>query len=135
SLFLLGYAIALLAFYALAGVVVPFLWVGYVFFSMGSGVTLSAYSAELFPTSMRSSASGATNLAGPLGGIVGLAAVSALFGVVGSNWNAILIVAAVAFLLPPTMYALFPETARRALEDIAPDPLLDAARDGQGRAE
>src|SRR5262249_42808100 len=113
SLFLLGYAVALFAFYALTGIVVPFLWVGYVFFSMGSGVTLSAYSAELFPTSMRSSASGATNLAGPLGGIVGLAAVSALFGVVGSNWNAILIVAAVAFLLPPTMYALFPETARR----------------------
>jgi MFS family permease len=86
---------------------------------MGSGVTLSAYSAELFPTSMRSSASGATSLASPLGGIVGLAAVSALFDVTGSIWRAILVVGALALVLPPVIWFLFPETARRELDEIA----------------
>jgi putative MFS transporter len=125
SLFLLGFTLALLAFYSVTGWIAPLLWVVYAFFSMGSGVTLSAYSAELFPTSMRSSASGATSLAGPLGGIVGLAAVSALFSFAGSTWNAILLVGAIALVLPLIIYLFFPETARRALHEIAPEPRID----------
>jgi MFS family permease len=121
ALFMLGYALALLAFYSLTGLFIPLLWIAYMFFSMGSGVTLSAYSAELFPTSMRSSGSGATSLAGPLGGIVSLALVSALFGVAGGTWNAILMIGGLALLLPPAIYLLFPETARRSLDDIAPE--------------
>jgi putative MFS transporter len=121
SLFMLGCGLAMLAFYSLTGFFIPPLWIMYNFFSMGGGVTLSAYSAELFPTSMRSSASGATSLAGPLGGIVGLAAVSALFGMAGGTWNAILLMAALSLLLPPVVYLMFPETARRELDDIAPD--------------
>jgi putative MFS transporter len=123
SLFMLGYALALLAFYSMTGLFIPPLWIIYNFFSMGSSVTLSAYSAELFPTSMRSSASGATSVAGPLGGTVGLAAVSALYTIAGGTWNAILIVAAMSLLLPPVIYLTFPETARRELDAIAPEPL------------
>jgi len=39
------------------------LWIVYLFFAMGTSVRLSTYSVELFPTSMRSSASG-------LGGLI-----------------------------------------------------------------
>jgi MFS family permease len=88
---------------------------------MGTDVTLSAYRTELFPTSMRSSASGATNLVSVTGGIVGLMSVSALYGVVGSTWTAILIVASLSLVVPATIWFLFPETARRTLEDIAPN--------------
>jgi MFS family permease len=122
TVFTAGYVLALFAFYGLTGAwLLPLWWIAYTFFSMGSGVTLSAYSAELFPTSMRSSASGATSLAGPLGAIVGLAAVSLLFDFAGSIWRAILLVGALALLLPPVIWWLFPETARRELDEIASD--------------
>jgi len=129
TLFSLGYGIALLAFYSSGGLFIPVLWIAYMFFSMGSGVTLSTYSAELFPTSMRSSASGATNLVAVFGGIVGLLGVSALFGVAGGTWNAILMVAGLSLLVPPAIYFLFPETARRPLEEIAPERVPQSTND------
>jgi putative MFS transporter len=120
TVFMAAHGVALLAFYSLTGVwLLPLLWIASVFFSMGSGVTLSAYSAELFPTSMRSSASGATSLAAPLGTIVGLAAVSALYDLTGSLWRGVLMMGALMLLLPPVIWFLFPETARRELDDIA----------------
>ena len=124
-LFGIGYSLSLLAFYAFGGLLVPMLWILFVFFSMGSDVTLSTYSAELFPTSMRSSASGAANLVSVVGGIVGLLLVSALFGFAGSTWNAILIVSSLSLLVPPAIWFLFPETARRSLDEISPDILVE----------
>ncbi len=121
TLFTLGFGLAMFAFYSLGGLFVPLLWIVYLFLAMGSSVTLSTYSVELFPTSMRSSASGATNLVSVLGAIAGLLGVSALFGIAGSNWNAILIVAGFSLLVPLAIYFLFPETARRSLEEIAPE--------------
>src|SRR5262249_49076588 len=97
------------------------------FFSMGTDVTLSAYRAELFPTSMRSSASGATNIASVTGGIVGLLALSALYSIVGNTWTAILIIASLTLVTPALIWFLFPETARRSLDDIAREA-DDAAR-------
>jgi len=117
----IGYSLSLLAFYSFGGLYVPMLWISFMFFSMGSDVTLSTYSAELFPTSMRSSASGATNLVSVVGGIVGLLAVSALVGFAGTLGNAILIVSSLSLLVPPAIWFLFPETARRSLEEIAPE--------------
>jgi len=129
SLFAFGYGLAVLAFYSFSGMLLPVLWIACIFFSMGTDVTLSAYRTELFPTSMRSSASGATNLVSVTGGIVGLMSVSALYGVVGSTWTAILIVASLSLVVPATIWFLFPETARRTLEDIAPERLVEPALD------
>jgi len=125
TVFGIGYGLALLAFYSFGGLFVPVLWIAYVFFSMGSDVTLSTYRAELFPTSMRSSASGATNLVSVIGGIVGLLAVSALYEFAGGTWNAIRIVASFSLLVPPAIWFLFPETARRTLDEIAPETLVE----------
>ena len=116
-----GYGVGLLAFYAVTGWFIPAFWIVYLFFSMGVDVTLSTYRAELFPTSMRSSASGATQFVAVLGGIVGLLLVSALFEIAGSTWNAILIVASATLVVPPAIWFFFPETARRSLDDIAPE--------------
>ncbi len=121
-----GYAVGLLAFYAVTGWFIPVLWIVYVFFSMGIDVTLTTYRAELFPTSMRSSASGATQFVAVLGGIVGLLLVSALYSFAGSTWNAILIVASVTLVVPPLIWVFFPETARRSLDDIAPETPIKA---------
>ena len=121
--FSLGFGLSMIAFYSVGGVFVPMLWIVYLFFAMGAGVTLSTYSVELFPTSMRSSASGATNLMSVVGAIVGLLGVSALFRFAGSNWNAILMVAGFSLLVPPAIYFFFPETARRKLEEIAPEDI------------
>jgi len=126
TLFSLGFGSAMIAFYSLGGLFVPMLWIVYLFFAMGTSVTLTTYSVELFPTSMRSSASGATNLVAVVGAIVGLLGVSALFGFAGSNWNAILIIAGFSLFVPPAIYCLFPETARRSLDDIAPE--MDAGK-------
>lgn len=125
ALFAFGYAASILAFYSV-GVLLPLLWIGYVFFSMGTDVTLSAYRSELFPTSMRSSAAGATNLVGVAGSIVGLMAVSALHGVFGSTWTAIVVIASVSTLVPIAIWCLLPETARRSLDDIAPERIVAA---------
>ena len=121
TVFAAGYALSILTFYSVGGVFVPVLWIAYLFFSMGSDVTLAAYRTELFPTSMRSSASGATNIASVAGGIVGLSTVSALYSIVGNTWTAILIVASLTLVTPALIWFLFPETARRPLDDIAPD--------------
>ena len=125
SLFAFGYSIAVLAFYSMSGMVMPALWIACIFFSMGTDVTLVAYRTELFPTSMRSSAGGAANFVSVLGGIVGLLLVSALFPFVGSTWSAILIVASMSLLVPVAIWMLFPETARRPLDEIAPETLID----------
>jgi MFS family permease len=124
-----GYGAALLAFYSFGGIFVPVLWIGYVFFSMGIDVTLSTYRAELFPTSMRSSASGAINVVSVTGGIVGLLLVSALYDFAGGTWNAIRLVALLSLLVPVAIWRWFPETARRALDDIAPDGLPQRTED------
>jgi len=129
ALFSFGFSLALFGFYSVGGLFIPVLWIAYVFFSMGSEVTLKTYGAELFPTSMRSSAGGAGNLISTAGGIVGLLGVSALFGVVGSNWTAILLIASLSLLVPPTIYFMFPETARRPLHEIAPESVAARGAD------
>jgi len=91
------------------------------FTHLGGEVTLAAYGAEMFPTSQRSTASGARSVAATSGGVAGLAMVSVLFGVVGSNWYAISLLCAVGFLAPLIVAATFPETAGRTLEEIAPE--------------
>jgi len=51
--------------------------------------------------------------------VLGLALVSLLYGVAGSNWTAIAWVAGVSLLTPALVLKAFPETAGRPLEEIA----------------
>lgn len=97
------------------------LWIGAVFTGIGSGVVLATYGNELFPTSYRSTASGARLVLGTLGGVLGLTAESALYAVFGSHWTAISVLAGLAFAAPLVVAAVFPETSGRALEEISPE--------------
>lgn len=122
SIFLVLAGLGALGLYAGTGSAVGFLWVLLIFGNMGSEVTLAAYGAEMFPTSQRSTASGVRTFATTLGTVTGLAAVSALFAVLGSNWTALLVVAAGAGVAAALVGLFFPETAGRSLEEIAPEP-------------
>jgi putative MFS transporter len=120
-LFTCGVLLAIVAFYELPGLFAPLLWIALVFGLMGTQVTLGAYGAELFPTRVRSTASGVREFCKTAGAATGLALVSLLFGVVGSNWNAIALLCAVGALAPLTVLLFFPETAGKRLEEIAPE--------------
>ena len=106
------------AFYLVGGFFAPFLWIGLIFFAMGTDVTLTSFGAELFPTSQRSTASGLKGLAGTLAAIIGLSAVSGLYLVFDSNWIAISVVSGVCLLVPFFVWFFIPETAGRTLEEI-----------------
>lgn len=82
-------------------------------------VVVSAWSAELFPTAQRSTASGVRLAVNILAGGAALLVQSALFGPLGGyEWS-------IAILLPSVLvsaalaYLFIPETAGRTLEDIA----------------
>ena len=72
-----------------------------------------------------STASGLRMGARELGGVGGLALVSVLFGVVGSNWIAIVLLCGVSLIAPLLVLLTFPETAGRTLEEISPEALVE----------
>jgi putative MFS transporter len=118
-LFTLGVVAATAAFYTLTGTLSAFLWIALIFTLFGTQVTLGAYGAEMFPTGVRSTASGVREFCKTAGAVTGLALVSVLFGVAGSNWTAIALLCVVGALSPLIVLAMFPETAGRQLEEIA----------------
>lgn len=100
-------------------------WIGCLFFYFASEVTLSALGSELFPTSYRSTATAARAVINTVSGIAGLTVESILYSMVGSHATAILILMAVTpFAILPVIFYL-PETARRSLEDVSPEVLID----------
>jgi putative MFS transporter len=98
---------------------VVILWIGWLFCDQAGVTITSAYSAELFPTSFRAAAAGALYVARYAGGALGLLAEGILYGLTGSHWSAIRILAIGWLLAAALMYLLFPETARRELEEIS----------------
>ena len=122
AFFLLAAALLAVAFYTGPAFGLGPLWAAMMFAIMGGDVTLAAYGAELFPTSYRSTASGTRAFVSTLGTVGGLAAVSLLFPVVGSNWNAIALLGGLALFAPVLVWLAFPETSGRTLEEIAPEP-------------
>jgi putative MFS transporter len=120
-LFTAGVIVAIVSFYALAGSFAPPLWVPLIFGMMGMQVTLGVYGAEMFPTSVRATASGVREFCKTGGAVAGLALVSVLFGVAGSNWMAIVLLCGIGALAPLIVLLSFPETAGRQLEEIAPE--------------
>ena len=85
-----------------------------------SRTNLHVYSAELFPTSYRSTAGGALMVLNSLGGMIGLAVQSLLFRVIGSH-PIPLALFSLALLPMLVCMAFLPETSRRSLEEIAPE--------------
>ena len=82
---------------------------------------LGVYGPELFPTSLRGTANGMTFLVALAGSVGGLLAVGALSDRFGSIGPAMAIVGIGPMLLAFLVAFAFPETARRELEDINPE--------------
>jgi MFS family permease len=106
--------------YTLRTGAVVILWIGWLFCDQAGFTVSSAYSAELFPTSFRAAAAGALYVARFAGGALGLLEEGILYGITGSHWSAIRMLTICWLFAAALMYLLFPETARRELEEIAP---------------
>ena len=119
--FLIGQVIFTIAYYNVPALFVIPSWVLMIFALLGVNVVLSAYGAEMFPTSYRSTAAGARVIIATVGGSLGLILESVLYGVYGSHWPAISTLAAFMLFAPFLVARVFPETSGRMLEDIAPE--------------
>jgi len=119
--FAFAWSAGAIAFYRIGGPTVAIVWAAMLFATFGLDTTVSASSVELFPTSQRSTAAGARSLVSGIGAVAGLAAVSLFYARFGSNWLAISAIALVVLAIPPLVARFFPETARRALEEVAPE--------------
>jgi MFS family permease len=118
---LLSLAVAL--FYDGPGTVALAAGLALLFLSLGGLMVLhTALATELFPTALRSTAAGVREAVGTVGASSGLWVVSLLYGATGSNAASIIWL---LLLTPisPIILLFVPETARRELEDIAPDQL------------
>jgi MFS family permease len=97
------------------------LWIMRLFFDTAASTILSAYSAELFPTSHRAAASSAMIVAGTTGAALGLFIEGTLYRAAGSHWAAIRLLLGSSIAAAFIMFASFPETAGRELEAISPE--------------
>jgi predicted MFS family arabinose efflux permease len=119
--FLAALPLAIVSFYAAPAILLPLLWVATLFFGLGSGVLLSLYGVELFPTAYRSTAAGMRAALGTVGAVLGLSLESALYVLLGSHWAAISVLATLALAAPLAVLRELPETSGRALDEISPD--------------
>jgi MFS family permease len=116
---LLSVAVAL--FYNGTGTLAVALGLALLFLSLGSIMVLhTALATELFPTAFRSTAAGVREAVGTVGASMGLWILSLLYVATGSHAVSI---TWVLLLTPisPFILLFIPETARRELEEIAPD--------------
>jgi predicted MFS family arabinose efflux permease len=95
-------------------------WIMEVFFDIASSTILNAYSAELFPTSYRSTAGSALAVAGTTGGALGLFFEGLLYNLTGSHARAVCYLT-VFWIVAPAIVWFFPETSGRELEEISPE--------------
>ena len=112
-------AAAYASFYTWAtGLWLPVLWTIGIFTYMASDIIISAFGAELFPTSHRSLASAIRLFFWLLGGSIGLLAEAEMYEQYQSHGTAIawLILATPLSLLPVWF---LPETAQKSLEEIS----------------
>ena len=100
--------------------VVP-IWIFELFFDVASSTIAHAYSAELFPTSYRSTAGSVLAVAGTTGGALGFFLEGVLYRMTGSHWVAIRYFTVFWMMAPIIMFLFFPETAGRELESISPE--------------
>ena len=82
---------------------------------------LAVYGPELFPTALRGRANGGLQVVGVAGSSVGLLCAGWLADHVGGLGQAIALLAVGPAILVVLVLTMFPETARRELEDLNPD--------------
>ena len=95
-------------------------WILETFFDFAGTMILSAYSAELFPTSYRSTASSALAVAGTTGGALGLFFEGVLYNYTGSLSRSVCCLT-IVWIIAPAILWYFPETSGRELEEISPE--------------
>jgi putative MFS transporter len=123
----LGVMVMLLApamwavFFNSAGDVMVASWVASLFAQTAASTILNAFSAELFPTSHRSTAESAIAVAGTLGGSTGLMLESSLYGLLGNHWRAVTYLMSASVVAAIIVAIFFPETAGGELESISPE--------------
>jgi MFS family permease len=83
--------------------------------------TITVYGPELFPTSLRGRANGLVSMTAMGGSVVGLVAAGRLHESLGSFGSALGVLAVAPLVMAAIVLALFPETARRELEDLNPE--------------
>jgi putative MFS transporter len=98
-------------------------WILETFFDVAAFMILNAYSAELFPTSYRSTAGSALAVAGTTGGALGLYLEGVLYNVTGSHARAVCYLT-VFWIIAPLIMWFLPETSGRELEEISPEANL-----------
>ncbi len=107
--------------YNSSGAMVIPAWILELFLDSASGTIVAAYSAELFPTSHRSTAGSALSVAGTTGGAIGLLLEGLLFSYFHSHWTAVSYLTVFWMMAPFIMYFGYPETAGQELEEISPE--------------
>jgi MFS family permease len=118
--FLLLSPILTIWMYTAAGWSIVPAWILETFFDIAAGMILAAYSAELFPTSYRSTAGSALAVAGTTGGALGLFLEGVLYNFTGSHARAICYLT-VFWMISPVIMWFLPETSGRELEEISPE--------------
>ena len=108
-------------FYSAPGAWVIPAWIAVLFTYTGLDVLFAALGSELFPTSYRSTASGARAAVATLGGALGLWLEGSLFSITGSHAEAITLMLGMVLLSPLAIALFLPERAGLVLEEIAPE--------------
>jgi putative MFS transporter len=114
-------SVAIAVFYKGSGAVAVAAGLALIFLTLGGIMVLhAALATELFPTGFRSTAAGLREAVTTVGASLGLWTLSLLYGATGSYPASI---TWVLLLTPvsPLIVLLIPETARRELEETAPD--------------
>ncbi|HXN86924.1 MAG TPA: MFS transporter [Candidatus Binataceae bacterium] len=110
-----------MVFFNSAGDLMIASWVMSLFAQTAASTIINAYSAELFPTSHRSTAESAIAVAGTLGGSAGLILESWIYVTVGNHWRAVSLLMLASFAAAITVAIFFPETASAELDTISPE--------------
>ena len=114
-------AVGIAGFYHTYGGWIVASWVLMMSCGVGVDVLFGALGSELFPTSYRSTASGVRAAVGTVAGSAGLWLEGWIFPLAGGHAEAITWMLGLAWIAPVVVLLLLPETARRELEEIAPE--------------
>jgi MFS family permease len=118
---LIGAPLLAALFFNSSGIAMVGAWIGALFCQTAGSTVLNTFSAELFPTSHRSTANSAIAVTATLGGSAALALESWLYKLMGTHWRAVSVLLFATVIAGILLALLFPETASAELETISPE--------------